>query len=88
MTPETEITGRLENWKECSAMYTSSKCIYGNIYEDVHGRWKPGTAIFTSKLQNQKRKPKEGDLVKTLNSTYLLGVPAEEIKDKSKETDK
>lgn len=88
MKQKSEVTGRLENWQVTESVFMSTKCIHGDLYEDIHERWEPGQAMFTSKLKNQKSRPKEGDVVETQNSRYLLGVPAEEIKDYTKEADK
>lgn len=67
MTEDT-ITGRLENWHW--DMYF--KIIWGNIYDDINKRFVDGTWIHTSDIEGQKE-CKEGDIVKTRNSSYLLG---------------
>ena len=63
----TDVTGRLENW-----WYDSLNHVFwGNIYEDVRGRWHDGQHIHTSMCHNPDAK--EGDIIKTRNSRYLLG---------------
>ncbi len=55
---------RIENWVKVGNV------IYGEIFEDSKGRFKDGDGIVTSKLVSV-----DGDVAKTLNSTYKLGVP-------------
>ena len=64
-------TGRLENWQYSK----TNNIIYGEIYDDVRGRWVDGTPIHTSNIPNGRRGVdfKEGEIIYTLNSTYLLG---------------
>lgn len=66
----TEITGRLEGWHKDPVF----NIIWGHIFDDVRGRFVNGTLIHTSSL-NSKPPFKEGSVVKTLNSKYLLGKP-------------
>ena len=67
-----EVTGRLENWTY-DVMYN---VIWGDIYNDIRGRFGDGTNIHTSDIPGGRRMEfKEGDIVKTLNSSYLLGEP-------------
>lgn len=70
-------TARIEDWVErhvAVGIY-----IIGHIYDDAKGRWEDGTLFITSAVcdENRVRKllghSKEGDVVRTLNSTYLLG---------------
>lgn len=78
-----EITGRLENWFYDPLFH----CIWGNIYEDIHNRWTEGQKIHTSHIKTGDRinlkenPPVEGQIIKTLNSTYLLGKPQGDLKD-------
>lgn len=67
-----EITGRLEGW------YWDDEydIIYGYLYDDVKERWWDGARMHTSYI-NDGRNQKEGDVVTTLNSVYLLGKPFE-----------
>lgn len=66
------ITGRLENW----AYNAKSNTLVGEIYDDVNGRFPDGSQIQTSRLKPmsmQVTSPKEGAVMATLNSSYLLG---------------
>jgi len=68
---EEAVTGRLENWL-VQQVTKKEFVIWGNCHNDVHERWDEGEWIHTSGIKN--RKPvKSGDVVKTRNSTYLLG---------------
>lgn len=70
----TKLTGRLEDWSVDGV----NSIIWGKIYDDVHKRWYEGKQIHTSYIENVRdMELKEGDIVKTLNSTYLLGKPWE-----------
>jgi hypothetical protein len=64
-----KVTGRLENWwfDELNHVY------WGNLYDDVRKRWADATFIHTSMCHFPNAK--EGDIIKTRNSTYLLGKP-------------
>lgn len=67
-----KITGRLENW----AYNSKSNTIVGEIYNDANGRFRDGSQIQTSRLKPmsvQVSTPKEGVVMETLNSSYLLG---------------
>lgn len=66
------ITGRLEDW------YVDGPVIWGSIYEDVRERWPDGTHIHTSNVCIGDIK--EGGVIETLNSTYLLGRQRSEPK--------
>ncbi len=69
---ETIITGRLENWTYDLVW----KVLLGDIYEDTKGRFQDGLWIHTSVLKHTKEEIKafkEGDVVTTKYSTYLLG---------------
>lgn len=69
-----EITGRLEDWEIVN--YTKKcKIVVGLIFEDNRGRFKDGKLICTSCIK--KGKLKEGEVIKTLNSNYKLGVRGE-----------
>lgn len=64
------VTGRLENWYWA----TNANVIWGNLYDDIHKRWNPGTLIHTSLVQFPTNGLcGEGDVIRTLNSHYLLG---------------
>jgi len=65
-------TARLENW----LMDNKSGCLVGDIYDDELKRWSDGQKIKTSRLQPmsvQAYTVKEGAVVLTQNSSYLLG---------------
>lgn len=65
-------TARLENW----AHDKKQNIIVGDIYFDIHGRWPDGTFIRTSRLKPmsmQIASPKEGVVIATENSQYMLG---------------
>lgn len=68
------LTGRLENW-----VIDDYNCIiWGDIYDDIALRWCDAQPIHTSFIKGLKdMNLKEGDIVTTLNSTYLLGKPME-----------
>lgn len=61
-----EFTGTLEDWTEDKAF----RCVWGNVYNDVHERFLDGTHIYTSHIVELNR---EEGFVRTLNSVYQLG---------------
>lgn len=64
------VTGRIQNWS------TWGNTVVGEIYDDIEGRFADGTHIQTSGLQplaKQEQGVQEGAVVKTRNSSYLLG---------------
>jgi len=65
-----EVTGRLENW------YVANGVVWGNLHDDVRKRWDDGEHIRTSTVQGSTTNLKEGEVVKTRNSLYLLGKKA------------
>ena len=69
-----EITGRLEYW-----IYDERNNIFwGDLYGDVHNRWRDGQDIHTSTVTTPEAPlSKEGDVIETLNSKYLLGKKME-----------
>lgn len=72
-------TARLENW----LIDNKSGCLIGDIYEDTQKRWLDGTKIKTSRIlpmSVQSQVAKEGAVIFTKNSSYLLGKK----KDKNK----
>ena len=71
---EQKITGRLENWQRQQAT-KKEFIVWGYIYDDRAKRWADGEVIHTSGIKN--RQIKEGDIVTTRNSTYLLGKQQE-----------
>jgi hypothetical protein len=69
------LTGRLENWEHQPEMYN---IMWGDLYDDINTRWPDGTRIRTSSLSHPKTTEfKEGDVIRTRNSTYLLGKKLE-----------
>jgi len=71
-----EITGRLEGW-----IYDADyNVLWGFIYDDTRKRFRDGEYIHTSGIPRGKRiEFKEGMIVDTLNSSYLLGNPSETV---------
>lgn len=69
-----EITGRLEGWR----LDLVHNILWGNLYDDVRNRWIEGQRIHTSDLESKDPSSfKEGDIVDTRNSSYLLGKAME-----------
>ncbi len=70
-----KLTGRLEGW---SIQQVTKKefIVWGSVFDDVHKRFFDGQRIHTSGIKS--RPLKEGDVVETRNSTYLLGKQREE----------
>lgn len=72
-----EITGRLENW----TYDYFHNVVWGNIYDDVRGRFVDGQRIHTSDIPSTRLNGGdasqfvEGSIILTLNSRYLLGKP-------------
>lgn len=66
-----EVTGRLIDWEYDPINHV----IWGHLVEDIRKRFRDGAKIHTSNLSVSRDKAKElknGDLVKTRNSLYLL----------------
>lgn len=68
-------TGRLEEWT------FSHGRIWGIIYEDKLKRFRDGTEIRTSTVVSPAKDRKEGRVVETRNSRYLLGKKFKPRKD-------
>lgn len=67
-----KITARLENWY-FSKLHNQ---VVGEIYNDARGIFPDGSTVTTSTLlemSKQESTPKEGAIIKTRNSAYLLG---------------
>lgn len=67
-----QYTARLEDW----AHDKKQNVLVGRCYCDLNGRFEDGAMIRTSRLKPmsmQVSTPKEGAIMATLNSTYLLG---------------
>jgi len=60
-----KITARLENWQ---LVFNN---LYGDIYDDSKNRFEDGKWIKLSKINAVELK--EGDIIQTMNSKYLLG---------------
>ena len=76
------VTGRLEDWYiagSISDWEDASKYIgfiWGTIYDDAKNRFPDGSIIHTSAIwKNKLENLKEGDIVETQFSSYLLGKP-------------
>ena len=72
---DTELTGRIENWfAPLIPDKDGNFVLSGYIYDDAKGRWEDGHWITTSTIKDvDVRKLKEGDIITTRNSKYLLG---------------
>lgn len=68
---EQDITGRLEDW------FYDGVMVWGNLYEDTKQRWYDGVHIHTSAVLTDRMYIKEGEVIQTRNSRYLLGKPLE-----------
>ncbi len=73
----TNITGRLENWylqiEDGYRREDGLHRIVGECYDDAKGRFPDGLKIWTSLITNTDVDYKEGAIIDTLYSTYLLG---------------
>lgn len=71
-----QVTGRLEGWS-IILMYEDMYYLVGHVYDDIKGRFVDGALIHTS-IITEGRHPhaqlKEGDVVHTTYSSYLLGA--------------
>ena len=66
-----EITGRLIDWEYDGVNHV----VWGHLVEDTRKRFRDGAKIHTSNLSMSRKDAKElknGDIVKTRNSLYLL----------------
>lgn len=69
-----KVTGKLCNWFK-QEITAGTHIIWGNIEDDIYERFPDGTLIHTSEIDTKKYSTSsEGDIITTLNSTYLLGV--------------
>lgn len=72
----TEVTATLKDWSIHTFSGGDGKFLHGRIYNDTKHRWENGHVIRTSLvLSMSEDEPKEGVIVTTANSTYLLGNP-------------
>ncbi len=70
-----EVTGRLESWTVHQSSH-GQYVIYGFVYDDVEERFADEDWIHTSGIKESDHpvaELKAGDIVKTRNSSYLLG---------------
>lgn len=72
-----KITAELRQWK----YLPKSKIIWGQVFDDVRGRWNDGSRIHTSSVQEIIAHPTKSGykVARTLNSYYLLNVEEEII---------
>ena len=63
-----DLTGRIENW------ILVGNIIWGQIHDDKRKRWKDGHAVQTSSITSDLSEIKEGAVIITANSKYLLGT--------------
>lgn len=75
------LTAKLNNWEMVPTYLDSKFIIWGDIEGDAKGRFLDGTRIHTSWLKDPRKDFKEGDIVRTEYSSYLLGTPKEETSD-------
>jgi hypothetical protein len=69
-------TGRLEGWKAVGVHEETA--LFGRVYDDKLKRFHDDTVIRTSRLADNSIELKEGMLVETNGSKYLLGKPLTE----------
>lgn len=74
-----QITGTLENWYVEDTL-GNEYLLHGYLYGGLRNRWENGSPVRTSGVSEDKHPMadlKEGDIVETRNSTYLLGAARE-----------
>ncbi|QIG69779.1 hypothetical protein EVB81_210 [Rhizobium phage RHph_I46] len=64
-----KYTARLEDW----GVVEGKNQLFGNVFEDSKGRFDDGQFVKTSPAFDDPKDLKEGDLVSTKSSVYLLG---------------
>jgi hypothetical protein len=79
-----EITSRLENWIR-EQVTNKEFILWGNVFDDMQSRWPDNTIIHTSGIYNCKLH--EGSVVRTRNSTYLLGKEYTDESNSEKESE-
>lgn len=67
---------RLENWAVSGTQ--DNLRIWGNIFEDEKNRFTDGTFVRTSSIKSKLKDIKEGFVVETRNSKYILGKPVDD----------
>lgn len=65
---------RLEDWY--TYKIRGFTVLMGRVYEDSARRFRDGEDIYTSKIQSATFK--EGEIVRTMNTRYLLGKQLKE----------
>lgn len=65
-----EVTGKLDEWYS-EEVWGDYMIVWGRVYGDTKKRFRDGFRIHTSYFP--KRELKEGDVIQTKNSTYVLG---------------
>jgi hypothetical protein len=70
------LTGKLENWILVEDQGLT--IVFGYIYGDQKRRFVNGVHMYTSPVHTPVSQIKEGNVIKTLNSQYLLGKKATE----------
>ena len=69
-----EVTGTLEEW-----VYDKGRnVLVGRIYNDTEKRWPDGYWVYTSGIVRPDEL-KQGDVVETMNSYYLLGAEGQTL---------
>lgn len=68
-------TGRIENWHLCS--FAGGYWLEGNVHEDARGRFPDGAYFHTSGIVGDHADLKEGSVVQTVYSIYILGKQRE-----------
>ena len=71
------ITGTLHDWETASPVGSEEYVIWGYVKGDTRGRFRDGLRIHTSGISPEVFPIdglKEGSVVKTRNSVYLLGA--------------
>ena len=70
-----EYDARLEDWTEYEVWASGAMALHGTIMEDSKGRFFSGDIVNTSSYPMPTTPSKEGDIVQTRNTKYLLGKP-------------
>lgn len=71
---KTIASGRLEEW-----ILVNDEYLMGKLFDDTKGRWEDGKVIRTTELVTPAEECKQGAVITTLNSTYVLGIPVRHI---------
>jgi hypothetical protein len=67
------VTGRLEYWNVQSSPNEEEFILWGKVWDDAKHRFRNGSLIHTAGIAGDHTGLKEGDIVTTRNSVYLLG---------------